>query len=731
MKASLFSSLPGVFGPNLPEYRHAHGGNLRRLAELAGCRPGEIVDFSASVNPIGPPPWLGQEVGRAVGLVASYPDPESLDLTLAACERYKVWPGQVLAGNGASELLWAAARLAGPAQAVMPVPAYVDYARSCDLAGLPVRDLALAPEEGFGLRVERLAPLLDRPSLVLACQPNNPTGLAFDSQALRDLARSRPDCLFVVDESFADFAPGLDRLVRERPDNVLVILSMTKFFAIPGLRLGLAFAAPDLAAGLKKRLAAWSVNAVAQKVGERCLKDLEYAEKTVRETARLRAGLAAELSEVPGIRVFPSQANFLLCQISRVGLSGRELFERLLADRLAIRLCGNFKGLDESDFRVAVRNDEDNARLVGAMRRVAGVDRPRPAPPARRARALMIQGTGSGAGKSVLVAALCRVFLQDGLSVAPFKAQNMSLNSFVGRDGGEIGRAQATQAAACRLDPEARMNPVLLKPNSETGAQVVVMGRPVGNMSVNQYVRFKAEAFETVKRAYDSLSRDHEVIVLEGAGSPAEINLREHDIVNMAMAEHAGAGVLLAGDIDRGGVFAALVGTMSLLTVKERERVAGFVINKFRGDPGLLDRGLSYVFEQTGRPVLGVVPYIRSLGLPEEDSLSFRQRYAPRVGDGSAAASPDIAGRVDIACVALPHLANFNDLDPLEAEPDVGLRLVDSALDLGLPDAVIIPGSKNTVADMRLLRGAGMAAAIRSLPESVRVVGICAGFQML
>ena len=238
----------------------------------------------------------------------------------------------------------------------------------------------------------------------------------------------------------------------------------------------------------------------------------------------------------------------------------------------------------------------------------------------------MIQGTSSNAGKSVMAAALCRIMLQDGYSVAPFKAQNMSLNSYVTRDGGEMGRAQVVQAQACRIDPDVRMNPILLKPSSDTGAQVIVMGKPVGNMDVGQYIRYKPEAFRRAMEAYDSLASEHDVIILEGAGSPAEVNLKHHDIVNMAMARYARSPVILVGDIDRGGVFASFVGTMEVLAEWERALVAGFVINRFRGDKSLLDDAISYVERHTGRPTFGIVPYLTRPGTPGRGLRHLQER---------------------------------------------------------------------------------------------------------
>ena len=721
-KLSLFTGIPDI----LDERKFAHGGNLRRMAETAGCAPEDILDFSANVNPLGPPRWLGHVVGQALQGVDAYPDPDCTDLIMAASEKYKVWPTQVVAGNGASELLFAIAAFKGYRQAIIPSPTYVDYARACRAHRLPVAEPIL--KDDFSVDFPAMGPLLTTPSLVFLCSPNNPTGTLFSAADLREVATMFPQSTFVVDESFGEFLPeSHDRLIRERPSNVITVLSLTKFYAIPGLRLGLAFADPDVILKIRDNMPAWSVNTLAQKVGTRCLRDENYAARTREQTKLLREHLASGLRDIPGIRVLPGTANYLFCRMDRVGQDASWLQDRLLMEhRIGIRLCGNYTGLDDNWFRVAVRNKEDNERLIRAMETVSGTAR---GPLVRRVKktpALMIQGTSSNAGKSVLAAAFCRIFLQDGYSVAPFKAQNMSLNSFVTDQGGEMGRAQVTQAMACRLNPDVRMNPVLLKPGSDVGSQVIVMGRPVGNMSVRQYVEYKPQAFEAVKAAYDSLANEHDIMVLEGAGSPAEVNLKHHDIVNMAMAEYAGAKVLLTGDIDRGGVFASIVGTMSLLSAKERGLVEGYVINRFRGDATLLDPAFGQMFERTGKPVLGTVPYIHSLGLPEEDSVSFKDGFRPE-----GAKFPEDQC-VDIVVLDLPRISNFNDIDPLHMEPDVRIRVVSDARDVGRPDAVIIPGSKSTVPDMRTLKGVGMAAVLRELAEwRTRIVGICGGFQML
>ena len=337
------------------------------------------------------------------------------------------------------------------------------------------------------------------------------------------------------------------------------------------------------------------------------------------------------------------------------------------------------------------------------------------------ARVIMVQGTSSHAGKSVLATALCRIFAQDGLEVAPFKAQNMSLNSYATPDGGEIGRSQAVQAAAAMTAPRVEMNPVLLKPEGESRSQVVVMGRPQAVASAREYHDLKPAIWEMVTSVLGRLRADYEVIVIEGAGSPAEINLKQHDIVNMRVALHANAPVLLVGDIDRGGVFAQLVGTMALLDPEERALVKGHVINKFRGDLSLLTPGLDFLEERTGVPVAGVIPHFSDIHIPEEDSLGL----TPQPGRDDEPA-------VDVAVMRLPHIANFDDFDPLRHEPAVRVRYVGRPDELGSPDLVIIPGSKTTVVDLDWLRAQGLAERIRALRESgTPVIGICAGYQML
>ncbi len=331
----------------------------------------------------------------------------------------------------------------------------------------------------------------------------------------------------------------------------------------------------------------------------------------------------------------------------------------------------------------------------------------------------MVQGTMSGAGKSLLAAALCRIFRQDGYRTAPFKSQNMALNSYVTRDGLEMGRAQVMQAEAAGLEPDVRMNPILLKPSSDTGSQVIVNGEIRGQISAVEYFRYKKQLIPEIMKAYRELEQQYDIIVLEGAGSPAEINLREDDIVNMGMAELADAPVLLAGDIDRGGVFAQLYGTCELLRPEEKARIKGLIVNKFRGDREILAPGLQMLEERVHIPVVGVVPYVY-VDVDDEDSL------APRLNRKKAEKV------IDIAVIRLPRLSNFTDFSPLESHPALGVRYVKTPEELGQPDLIILPGTKNTMDDLVWLRESGLEALVRKANAAgTPVLGVCGGYQML
>ena len=335
------------------------------------------------------------------------------------------------------------------------------------------------------------------------------------------------------------------------------------------------------------------------------------------------------------------------------------------------------------------------------------------------AKSIMIQGTMSNAGKSLLCAGLCRILRQDGYRVAPFKSQNMALNSFITADGGEMGRAQVVQAEAAGIPPDVRMNPILLKPTTDVGSQVIVNGRVLGNIRAKDYYKRKMEFVPDIMEAYRSLEEEFDVIVLEGAGSPAEINLKQDDIVNMGMARMADAPVLLVGDIDRGGVFAQLYGTVALLEPDERARIKGTIVNKFRGDVSILEPGIKQLEDLCGVPVAGVIPYLH-VDIDDEDSLTERFN------------SSGLRKLIDVAVIRLPRISNFTDFSPFERYENVSLRYVGKTEDLKDPDLIILPGTKSTIADLLWLRQCGLEASIlKAASNGVPVFGVCGGFQML
>lgn len=715
------------------ENSFGHGGNLNTLAEKTGVVLEDIVDFSANINPLGPPEYLRRIISRSVEKIVHYPDPSSRDLLAVLSKAFSIHTSQLTVANGSTEIIYALPKALDCKRAVIPVPSYLDYEQACCKAGLEVLPFLLDEGKGFKINFNDLSLCLKENDLVFLGRPNNPTGTSFAAEELLKVVNEHPRTWFAVDESFFEFIAESSELISgDMPPNLIVFRSLTKFYAIPGLRLGFAAAAPQTADFLRSQLLPWTVNTIAQEVGREVLLDKAYAEQSRIHVTKRREELKQMLAQISWLKVFEGEANFLLVKIEKSGLNAEKLADRLLLSKpnpVAIRNCDNFVGLNEKFFRVAVRSKAENQLLTRLLAQELGAKQKSPSRQRKKTPAIMLQGTSSNAGKSVLTAALGRIFLQDGFHVAPFKAQNMSLNSYVTRNGEEMGRAQVVQAQACRLDPDVRMNPVLLKPSSDVGCQVVVNGKVAGNMSVDNYIRYKTQAREAALQAYDSLASEHDVIVLEGAGSPAEVNLKSHDIVNMSMARYADAPVLLVGDIDRGGVFASFIGTMEVMTEWERNLIAGFLVNRFRGQASLLEDAYEYVREFTGRPVLGTIPYVSNHGLPEEDSVSFKA--------GLYEKERPAGEHVTIGLVDLPHISNFTDFEPLLNEPDVHLQVIRNEADLvkSLPDlaALVLPGSKNVIKDISYLQQSGLAGLIRRSVEkfNLHIVGICGGFQML
>ena len=774
----------------------AHGGDLLRMAATAGRDPASLLDFSVNVRPEGPPEFIRAALFRAMTALAAYPSPHAEEAMLAAARHHGMDASRFVFGSGSNELIHALARVLrkrGVPSVRVVEPAFSEYAIACRLAGIkaipvwggiieknqcvPTTDTG--KDEAVPTR-DLLDALTDAPegSAVFLANPGNPSGLFRTPEECLRLMSSRSDLLWIIDEAFVEYA-GTETeasVLQRLPKNGIVLRSLTKFHAVPGVRLGYLAADAELAQAIRDELPAWSVNAFALAAAQAVFADTsDFAAQARAENAERRADLAAALSSLPGIEVYPSAANYVLF---RWPGAPRNLLGILLKRfGIAVRDCSNYHGLkDGSWFRAAVRFPEDHRRLAEALSAIRetthgvsssplpetpaspesgnkdsinikvlgrggmgawgkGGESPSPegfllpSPgisrrPPRHTPALMLQGTSSNAGKSILAAAYCRIFRQDGYSVAPFKAQNMSLNSGVTAAGDEMGRAQIVQAQAALVDPDARMNPILLKPHSDTGSQVVVLGQPIGHMGVLDYFKKKKELWKTVTEAYDSLAADHDVMVLEGAGSPGEINLKEHDVVNMRMAEHARASVLLVGDIDRGGVYASFLGTWMTFTDAERRLLTGYIVNRFRGDASLLGPAHEYMLDHTGIPVLGTIPYIRDLNIPEEDMAGFSWGHTDCGGKK--------AGTLDIAVVMLRHVSNYTDFAPLAAEPDIRLRPVRRAEEWGDPDVVMLPGSKSVVPDLDDLRRSGLADNILGHAERGKwIFGICGGLQIL
>ncbi len=703
-----------------------HGGNIFDAARSALCEPEEIIDFSANINFLGPPSGLGQIIAKNFWKIRHYPEPGSPELLNTAARHFKIHPNMILAANGATEILDAAAKAFCSGNVIIPGPSYLGYEESAAKNRQNVRYILPQNKDRLYPSLEQIETCITDDSLVFIGRPNNPTGHLPDFQALKDLIQSHPRVFFVVDESFLDFTSECS-LAGEELDNMLIVYSLTKFYALPGLRLGLGLGKQAIIQRLSRLVSPWSVNVLAQEAGRFCLDDSEFQQKSRQALKEVKSGFLRKLANLSWLDVFPGKANFLLCRINDDRFNADQLAGKLIQQRILVRSARNFFGLDDTWFRLAVKSEQDNDFLCSCLEELTsawavpftnGVRKKTPA--------LMIQGVCSGAGKSLVAAGLCRILHQDGIRVAPFKSQNMSLNSYVTLQGHEMGRAQVVQARACGLEPDARMNPVLLKPNSDTGSQVIVLGKPVGNMDVNEYIRFKERLFCRVKTIYDDLSSEYDAVILEGAGSPAEINLKKHDLVNMNMARHAEASALLVGDIDRGGVFASFAGTFNLLLDWEKELVAGLLINKFRGQKDLLQSAIEYTLMVTGCNVLGIIPFVHDLGLPEEDSVGFKSRKP-----GHILFHRD---QVNIGVVDLPHISNFTDFDPLYPEPDVNVAIIRSKKDFhDEMDVLILPGSKNVAADLRSLKEAGLDREILAFAAKPgkETVGICGGLQML
>ncbi len=700
-----------------------HGGNMAQFCRVSGRSPEEILDFSVNVNPEGMPEFLRGAIIRCMETADAYPEPYAESAIQAAAEFHRISPEMIVFANGTNQIIHSLPSALGIRKANIFCPAFVEYEKACRAAAVDCLRIHGERVNNFLPEIEKLPGDDDDGLAVFLANPGNPAGSAISPSLIIKEAKRRKDFLFIVDEAFIEYsAPDFALPPADIPANMIILRSMTKFYGIAGLRLGYAIACPDLIGRIRRALPEWSLNSFAIRAAIEIFKNGEtFRRRTYEANRSRRANFAGLLSEIGEVKIYKSETNYFLAETA---LPSDDICMRLLSRHgIAVRNCSNFHGLEKSSFiRFAVRMESENEMLARALAQELGRSSKRVSIAVKKRKpSLMIQGTGSGVGKSILVSAFCRILLDLGHRVAPFKSQNMALNSYVTLDGGEIGRAQAVQAQACKIEPDPRMNPILLKPNSDTGAQVIVMGKSVSNMGVPEYFRFKEGAFKTVSDAYESLENDFDAIVLEGAGSPGEINLKGGDIVNMRMAQFAESPVLLAGDIDSGGVYASFLGTFCTFEKWEKRLLCGFLVNKFRGDPSLLAPAHNYIENFTGKPVLGVVPFIRDIALPEEDSARIP------FDDLSDKDSKTI----DAALIMLGRTSNFTDFAPLAIEPDMHVRPVRSASEFGSPDIVIIPGSKSVIGDLRLLRENGLADKILgSARTGAWVIGICGGLQI-
>lgn len=752
-----------------------HGGNFRKHLERAydhgweGCEQ-DFIDASANLNPLGPPPWINEVIFSSLELLSRYPDPAYTELSRAAANYFFVSPERIVFSNGADEVMFALARAlakkaTGTVCAFVAVPAYSSYREALSLAGFTVNEVP------YQTLLNNLNSKID----TLPCNtcwigaPNNPDGVIPPEypQCVIEYAKRFPQTNFVIDEAFIEFTdyPSLCE-IKSIPDNIFIIRSMTKIFAVPGLRIGFAVVPESYKHLIQQEIPNWPLNTIAEQFALAAFTKLETqafitsSKQFIRdEMQRIRKALSPyyELSEAQAnfyciglssqyfaesISQFPSIleriSNSQPAQsLSELAISLEQFFYK---NGIAVRDVSNYSHSNGWNFRIAIRTQKENDRIISTLIEFAELTQSsnrktimhsththtlRPNVP-QRAKAIMIQGCSSSAGKSTIAAALCRILRNRGFDVAPYKAQNMSNNSAVTNNGFEIGRAQAVQAMACGLEPDPRMNPVLIKPEGNMESQVIVMGKPWQRKSALDYYKQKKELAAIAQAAYDSLADEHEIIILEGAGSPAEINLKLHDFVNMEAAIHADADVYLVGDIDRGGVFASFLGHIATFTPYERNLLKGYIINKFRGDVTLLTPAYEMLAQYTSIPVLGCVPYFHDILIPEEDETKFIPVQQQAEKNGIA------LNEITLGIIMYPHVSNFTDFEPFAYEPYVRIKKIYSPADSTGADAIMLPGSKTTVKDYLWLKETGLDRMIleRAAQGSI-IIGICGGLQML
>lgn len=712
-----------------------HGGTLNS----------NILDFSANISPLGMH-FSASESLHQLSLnpdfLCSYPDCDCVELRNLLSQFWSFDSQNIICSNGAVDLIFSISEIFSKKTAIILEPSFSEYENALKIKN---KNISIQNTTDFyNIKIDF--------DIFFATSPSNPLGqiLSFDDILFIEKQCEKNNAIFVLDSCFSQFSSDCESILRriisqkENFPNLIILNAFTKFYGMAGLRLGFALCfSSEIAKKINENKISWSVNSVAQLCAISILKTELSKNSTwassIQNLIQTEKSRFYNFFDSHKIPYFKSEANFITFNFdfdsisisnSKFGIEKNGVVE-ILQNKFQIRSCVDFKTLGKNYHRVAIKNSFENGQLLEILESIFSVSK-KTIGKTKKALPLMIQGTMSNAGKSILVAGLCRIFKKDGFKVAPFKSQNMALNSGVTKDGLEMGRAQIMQAQACGIEPNVKMNPILLKPNSQTGSQIIVNGEIFGNMSAKDYFSFRKTLIPKILDSYNSLAEENDIIVIEGAGSPAEINLKKDDIVNMGLAELVDAPVLIAGDIDRGGVFASLYGTFSLVTSFERKRIKGFIINKFRGDKKLLDDGLEQLYNLTGKKILGVVPYISDLKIDDEDSLAFENLCEKN----------DSSILLNVFVVQLPYISNFTDINAFENIPFVRVKYFSSVLEFenlkkqfGNPDLMILPGSKNSIKAMEFLTETqnekNISDLIKSFVKENLLIGICGGFQLL
>lgn len=724
-----------------------HGGRWREARERFGRD--DFLDFSVNTNPFWTAPTsLDADAARAAW--ARYPEADAEGTSRLLARTLGADPAHMLATAGAIEALYLAARLFTGRTAHILQPGFADYGRACSAAGVHCRSVAVPPGS---THLQPFIPVLSGADVVVMGTPVNPTGRLFGDLLETITHPALAGTSWILDEAFIDFTPGgaaAHSRLRELDSlpHVLLLGALTKSWGLPGLRLGFAATgSTEWMHRLRAMQPPWSVNGFAEQWARSHLHANNHAamRRSLEQLPSAREMLRAAMGAVPGLRVLESDANFLL--VESLSASARCIAEDLGREGILVRVCDGFENLDPERFlRVAVRGTADNRRLVESLVRAcapstavgpgrvlarsAGVaDSPAPsrltvagAPRVREMRAVSVLGTSSNSGKSWMATALCALLRRRGLRVAPFKAQNMSNNSAVSWEGGEMGRAQAVQAEACGLPPSVRMNPILLKPSGAIGSQLVVLGEARGHVAAGEYYKQIDSLWPVVTESLQYWGERSDVLVLEGAGSPVELNLLHRDLVNLRPVRHLDGRWLLVADIERGGVFAQAAGTWRLVSGEDQRRCIGLVVNKFRGDLALFSDAGMHFAPHFQAPYLGTLPFRGDLQPEDEDSLCIENQpqTSPTPGEGC------------IEWIRFPHVSNAQDAAPWGEDAGIRIRWTADPATVSKARVVVLPGSKNTIADLGWMHRTGLAeAVVAAHAAGAQVVGICGGFQML